>query len=120
MLGDLDVVVTADDVTVDVEARQAIYGIVAEAVRNVARHADATTCEITVSAHDGLLTVTVDDDGTGIPAVPASGVGLVSMRERAEGIGATLTVARRERGTRVQVVVPLEMSVAAFVAGIAR
>ncbi len=120
VLGDLDVVVTADDVTVDVDARQAIYGIVAEAVRNVARHADATTCDITVSAHDGLLTVTVDDDGTGIPAVPASGVGLVSMRERAEGIGATLTVARRERGTRVQVVVPLEMSVAAFVAGIAR
>jgi signal transduction histidine kinase len=119
-LGDLDVVVTADDVTVDADARQAIYGIVAEAVRNVARHADATTCHITVSAQDGLLTVTVDDDGTGMPAFPARGVGLVSMRERAEGIGATLTVASRERGTRVQVVVPLESSVAAFVAGIAR
>ncbi|HSP28122.1 MAG TPA: histidine kinase [Ilumatobacteraceae bacterium] len=120
VLGDLDVVVTADDVVVDVDARQAIYGIVAEAVRNVARHADAATCHIVVNAREGSLTVTVDDDGVGIPAVPSTGVGLLSMRERAEGIGATLTVAGGDRGTRVQVVVPLEESVVASVAGIAR
>jgi signal transduction histidine kinase len=120
VLGDLDVLVSADDVTVDAEVRQAIYGIVAEAVRNVVRHADATTCHITVSARDDVLAVRVDDDGSGIPDVPTSGVGLVSMRERAEGIGATLTVARSERGTRVEVVIPLDTSVAASVAEMAR
>ena len=49
VLGDVDVIVTADDVTVDADVRQAIYGIVAEAVRNVVRHADATTCHISVT-----------------------------------------------------------------------
>ena len=120
VLGDLDVIVTADDVVVDTGARQAIYGIVAEAVRNVARHAAATTCHIAVTAREGSLTVTVDDDGVGIPAVPSTGVGLLSMRERAEGIGATLTVVGRDRGTRVQVIVPLEEPVVTSVAGIER
>lgn len=117
ILGDLHVSVTADDVVVDTDARQAIYGIVAEAVRNVVRHAAAMTCLITISAEDGLLSVAVDDDGTGIPALPSSGVGLASMRERAEGIGATLTVVGSERGTRVRVVVPLEASVTASASG---
>jgi signal transduction histidine kinase len=120
VLGDLEVLVTADDVAVDVETRQAIYGIVAEAVRNVVRHAGATRCHITVSTRDGSLVVTVDDDGTGIPPTPTSGVGLLSMRERAEGLGATLTISRRDRGTRVEVVVPLDTSVVASVAGVAR
>lgn len=40
---------------VDGEPRQAIYGLVSEAVRNVARHAAATTCHITVSADDASL-----------------------------------------------------------------
>ena len=46
--GGLDVVVDVDDVSVDGPARQAIYGIVAEAVRNAVRHAEATTCTIAV------------------------------------------------------------------------
>ncbi len=117
VLGDLDVSVAADDIALDAEVREAIYGIVAEAVRNVVRHADATTCQITVDAGDDLLTVTIDDDGTGIPATPTSGVGLASMRERAAGIGATLIIARRERGTRVEVAVPIQTSA---VAGFAR
>ena len=40
---------TADDVVVDVAVRQAVYGIVAEAVRNAVRHADASSCEITLA-----------------------------------------------------------------------
>ena len=39
--GGLDLVVTADDVVVDGAVTQAVYGIVAEAVRNAVRHADA-------------------------------------------------------------------------------
>jgi signal transduction histidine kinase len=120
VLGDVDVIVTADDVAVDADVRQAIYGIVAEAVRNVVRHADATTCHISVTDRNGILTITVDDDGTGIPAVPKRGVGLASMRERAEGIGATLTVTALGRGTQVRVDVPLDVPAARSAAGAAR
>ncbi|WP_040493450.1 ATP-binding protein [Ilumatobacter nonamiensis] len=116
-VGVLDVEVTARDVSVDADIRQAIYGIVAEAVRNVARHADATTCHVAVVDGDTGLTITVDDDGTGIPAVPVSGVGLRSMRERAEGIGASLTIEGGANGTRVRVVVPHDVSRAASMVG---
>lgn len=111
--GGLDVTVAADEVATDPHVRQALYGIVAEAVRNVTRHADATTCAITVTVDSDDLLVTVDDDGTGIPANPSRGIGLASMRERAVGIGGTLDVRRRERGTRVEVRVPLATRVGA-------
>lgn len=104
--GGLDVVVVADEVAVDPTVRQALYGVVAEAVRNVVRHADASTCTITVAVEDDELVVTIDDDGTGISATPTSGIGLASMRERAVGVGGTLDVLRRERGTRVVVRAP--------------
>src|SRR5690606_37532197 len=44
----------------------AVYGIVAEAVRNVQRHAAATRCSISARADVGSLTVAVIDDGIGI------------------------------------------------------
>jgi signal transduction histidine kinase len=111
--GGLDVVVVADEVNVEPHVRQALYGIVAEAVRNVVRHADATTCTITVAVAGDDLVVTVDDDGTGIPATPTSGIGLASMHERAIGVGGTLDVHRLDRGTRVAVRVPLAAEVGA-------
>lgn len=109
--GGLDVVVHADEVVTDAAVRQAVYGIVAEAVRNVVRHADATTCTINLATTDGQLVVTIDDDGSGLPVAPAPGVGLSSMRERASGIGGTFDLVRRDRGTRVEVRVPLEATV---------
>ena len=68
------------------------------------RHADATTCRIELRrGGDGSLVLTVTDDGIGIPDDVASGVGLQSMRERAEAIGASLTVAPAAGGgTRVE------------------
>ena len=104
--GDLDVIVAADDVVVGVVERQAVYGIVAEAVRNATRHADAASCTITLRASDDGLRVTVEDDGIGLPEHVVRGVGLRSMRERAEGIGAALDVTSTDRGTRVEVHVP--------------
>ena len=72
--GGLHLVVTAEEIVTDAAVRQAVYGIVAEAVRNVVRHADATTCTITVTSTDERLVVTVDDDGAGLPSSPAAGV----------------------------------------------
>ena len=105
--GGLHVVVHAEEIVTDAAVRQAVYGIVAEAVRNVVRHADATTCTITVTSTDERLVVTVDDNGSGLPSNPAAGVGLSSMRERAAGIGGTLELSRLDLGTRVEVRVPV-------------
>jgi signal transduction histidine kinase len=118
--GDLDVVVTGGDQVVDiavdiavddVTVRQAVYGIVAEAVRNAVRHAEASTCRITLDQRVDTVVVSVEDDGIGLPHPLVTGVGLSSMRERAEGIGATLAVTNTGQGTRVEVRIPNSVGV---------
>jgi signal transduction histidine kinase len=101
---DVEVSVTARPVDLPGPVTTALYGIAAEAVRNVVRHANATSCRIALdSSPDGALVLAVSDDGVGIASDVESGVGLQSMRERAEAIGATLTVESLPGGgTRVE------------------
>jgi signal transduction histidine kinase len=86
----------------------ATYRIVAEAVTNAVKHADARQVQVRVSAGTTCVVVEVCDDGTGAAAARDEGVGLVSMRERAEEIGGSLLVgSRRGRGTTVRAELPL-------------
>jgi signal transduction histidine kinase len=87
----------------------AAYRIVQEALTNVARHAQARSCRICLSLPGGHdLQVEVSDDGVGLPKEPRAGVGLLSMRERAEEVGGTCVVEPAPgRGTRVLVKLPL-------------
>ncbi len=83
----------------------AAYRISGEALANVVRHADAQNCEISLRADAGL-TITIADDGRGLPAGPR-GVGLTTMRERAEELGGTLAVETGcGGGTRVVAALP--------------
>jgi signal transduction histidine kinase len=81
----------------------AAYRIVQEALTNVTRHARARTCVVRLGAAEaGWLTVEVEDDGEGLARPTRRGVGLLSMRERAEELGGSCLVeARPEGGTRV-------------------
>jgi signal transduction histidine kinase len=80
----------------------AAYRVALEALANVARHAHARHCVICLTV-DRDLTVEVSDDGIGIAPDAAAGVGLRSMRERAEELGGSLVVAPLpEGGTRVR------------------
>jgi signal transduction histidine kinase len=90
----------------------AAYGIASEATTNVARHAGADHCWISVVRHiDGFLLVTVADDGGGVPPDATPGVGSRSMRERAEEQGGTLDVRPRAGGgTEVRATLPLVMT----------
>ena len=86
----------------------AVLRIVLEAVTNVVRHSGATVCAVRLAFGDRRVVVEVDDDGRGVPADAVPGVGLSSMRERAEEVGGTLAVvARPDAGTRVRAVLPL-------------
>ncbi|GAA2374109.1 hypothetical protein Cme02nite_03110 [Catellatospora methionotrophica] len=85
----------------------AVYGIVAEAVRNVHRHAAVDRCIIDVMNGPGGLEVSVTDHGAGIDADAATGVGTRAMHERAAGVGGTLTITTPPGGgTRVRLLVP--------------
>ena len=91
-----------------------IYRVIQEAVTNVARHAQATTCHVEIRGVAGAVRVTVEDNGRGFNAqAPASadrrGLGLISVRERVATLGGTLHVdSRTGEGTRLTVELPLE------------
>jgi signal transduction histidine kinase len=91
----------------------AVYRITQEALTNVVKHAQATQCTILVGLtsqhkeHDTFI-LELHDDGLGIAAQARSGVGMHSMRERAEELGGSLIITpNRPRGTVVQVTVPI-------------
>lgn len=88
----------------------AIYRIAAEALHNVARHAQGTRCTIRLEVDISRLTLTVTDDGCGLPATYLPGVGHSSMHERATELGSSLSIApASERGTCVAATFPLKL-----------
>jgi two-component system, NarL family, sensor histidine kinase UhpB len=87
------------DVSVDEDAvgdpsMAAIYRLVQEALSNAVRHARPRRIEISVRpVEDGEIIVRVADDGVGLAASDAPGLGFKGMRERVEGLNGTLQVA---------------------------
>jgi signal transduction histidine kinase len=74
--------------------QSAAYYLLAEALTNIAKHADARTVHVQVATDDTdtgvrMLRVTVRDDGRG-GANPADGSGLVGLRDRVEALGGRL------------------------------
>src|SRR5205807_1608880 len=78
----------------------AVYRIAQEALTNVVRHAHARQCRIRLALDEtaGLLTLEVQDDGEGMRPTVKKGVGLTSMRERAEELGGTWTMQQAPTG----------------------
>jgi two-component system, NarL family, sensor kinase len=88
----------------------AAYRIASEAVGNAVRHAGASTVRVGLHDSAGTLVLTVVDDGSGIPAGarprPDGGLGLTSMRDRAEEVGGSLEVRTGADGTTVVATLP--------------
>jgi signal transduction histidine kinase len=70
------------------------YRIAQEALHNATKHAKAKHIVLRLTTQDGAWTLTVKDDGVGLPvdAQVASGMGLRIMQYRAHMIGGTLSV----------------------------
>jgi signal transduction histidine kinase len=91
----------------------AAFRIVQEALTNVTRHAGQATATISLSYGDADLTVQVDDDGHGRPAVngvaAGGGNGIPGMKERAAALGGRLDAGPKpDGGFRVRSWLPLE------------
>jgi len=84
---------TPADVRAPVEVETACYRIAQEALSNVARHARARHVQVTLTAQDVALELTVRDDGVGFDVERLrTGLGLVGMGERAELAGGRLDI----------------------------
>ena len=82
--------------------------IALEGLTNAARHSGATHAQVRLAMDGDSLVVAVTDDGTGIPGNVSPGVGLASMRERADELGGTLQVVSAEgRGTTITARLPV-------------
>jgi len=84
---------------------ESLLRIVDEALANVLRHAGATKVDIALRREADRVRLAIVDNGRGIAADHASGMGLRNMRERAEGLpgGRFELDAAGGRGTRVAV-----------------
>jgi signal transduction histidine kinase len=67
------------------------YFVVAEALANLAKHSQARAGAVDVSKMDGVLAVTILDDGVGGAHV-AKGHGLAGLADRVRAAGGTLAV----------------------------
>lgn len=85
----------------------AAYRIALEAMNNSLRHAQAHHCAVNLTV-SGRLELEIRDDGVGLPAGYRSGVGLLSMRERAEELNGSFAIVSDAGGTVVTAILPLE------------
>ena len=85
-----------------------LLAVVRESLTNVARHANASTTEVSVSAGDELV-LRVTDDGRGLGRVTRSS-GLRNLQQRAESLGGTFVLnGDQGGGTRLEWRIPLHV-----------
>ena len=97
------------------EAELVLFRIVQEALRNVWRHSQASTAQVTVEFRDNKTRMTVKDDGKGFDLRASMGdltrdgkLGLAGMQERARLLGGSLTVESEPgKGTTVTIEAPI-------------
>ena len=90
------------------EIKEAIYRIMQEALANVARHSSAENVDIHLEFEDDSILFSINDDGVGFdPGVQHAGMGLNSMRERAESHHGNCEIeSKLKEGTRILVKFP--------------
>lgn len=103
-------------VPLDPRIEMALYRITLEALNNVLKHASATEVVVELKSEDGKFVLKVKDNGIGFNQVEIAqkgGVGLSSMRERAEALGGLFEISSGvNQGTNITVKIPLQGSLA--------
>jgi len=89
-----------------------VFRIAQEALNNALKHSGAERIDVRLAVVDGKVTLLVADDGKGFDPSDAQArstrLGITSMEERADALGAELRIESSETGTRVQLEAPLE------------
>jgi signal transduction histidine kinase len=97
--------------SIDPDRSTALFRIFIEILTNIARHADATRVQISLSCQRTALRLDVRDNGKGMPSAPIARdrqFGLLGMQERAAAFGGRVEIGGApRRGTLVRVRIPL-------------
>ena len=85
----------------------AVYFVCAEALTNIAKHANATRASVAITVDHGAVVARIVDDGRG--GADRNGSGLRGLADRVEALGGPLSVGDRgEGGTVLMARIPLE------------
>lgn len=95
--------VTTDDTACSLKEENSIISIVREAIHNVVKHASATEAKLILKLEEGLISVTILDNGVGISEDHINGrkaghIGILSMHEHAKEINAFLSIGPNPNG----------------------
>jgi signal transduction histidine kinase len=102
----VDVLIPNDRYPPSIES--AAYFVVAEALTNVAKYANALTARVSARSADGCLILTIEDDGVG-GARASAGSGLSGLHDRIAALNGTLAVdSPVAEGTRIRAEIPLD------------
>jgi PAS domain S-box-containing protein len=86
----------------------AVYYVVSEALTNAAKHAHASVVHVGVEARDGVLELSIRDDGSG-GADPRRGSGLIGITDRVDALGGTIELASPVgQGTTLLITLPIK------------
>jgi signal transduction histidine kinase len=101
-------VVNIKEADLDDALKVVIFRIMQEALNNISKHARATQVKIALKQRDGKLRLRIRDNGRGFDTENAyrlnTGLGLMSMRERAEVSGAVFDIrSNPDKGTLIEV-----------------
>jgi signal transduction histidine kinase len=85
-----------------------VYRVLQEALNNIARHSGAAAARVRMRSTEAMLSLEIEDSGRGLDAATERrGLGIVTMRERAELVGGTVEFSRPQNGgTLVRLTVP--------------
>lgn len=104
-----ELVVDALDVDVHDNCATAFFRILQESLNNIVRHAKATRVRVELLSHDGMLLMTVTDNGVGLPRGgrnKAGSFGLIGIEERVTILGGAFTISGKPgEGTAISVMV---------------
>jgi PAS domain S-box-containing protein len=100
--------------TLPPETALCLFRIVQEGIRNVIKHSRASRVDVRLEGGIQVVYLTITDNGVGFDpssSFASSGIGIISMRERARMLSGTFDVlSQPAHGTRIDVTVPLDIS----------
>ena len=108
----LDVDERFPPVTLTSETRHNLYLAFREALNNVAKHSEATEVWLRFKWNDGVLNISIEDNGCGfVEATAKSGEGLINMRRRLDKIGGRYDLASQPgEGTVSRISLPFKLN----------
>ena len=99
----------------DPKAEATVYRVIQEALTNIAKHSGAKSARIEIEKPNDTLILTIIDDGQGFDSnhggdsgLWTSGLGIVNMKDRIEGLQGEFTLtSEKGKGTSIHIEIPL-------------